>query len=591
MVGRGSLLWTFFPPIVVVLITTLALVTGFSGRAIRGFFLRQTAAELEEIARVTSGPLRLPLERGDDEGVRALCADFAAKSGKRLTIILADGRVVADSDEDPDLMDNHADRPEVVAALASGFGRSTRYSATLGHQRMYVAVGIPASLPRYVVRASLSLESLDGLMTDVYRKIALTGLILTCLAALTSFLLARKLSRGLNQLQNGAEAFADGRLEGRLTADETAEIAAVAEAMNRMAGQLAERFATIVKQRNESDAVLSSMVEGVLAVDTDENVIGLNNAGGRLLGQDPARAQYRSIQEIGRNTGLTRLVQDVLAGQSPLERDIMLNGTSDLWVQVHATALIGQDDAPIGALLVMNDVTRLRRLETMRRDFVANVSHELKTPITSIKGFVETIIEDPPSDPGELERFLRIINNQADRLDAIITDLLALSRLEKDTDSGGIETHPLPLNAVLERVVRDLNNLRPEQAARITLACEGAPRAPVNAPLLEQAIGNLLGNALKYSPETATVHVTCGATEHEVMISVRDCGPGIAAEHLPRLFERFYRVDKARSRRMGGTGLGLAIVKHIAQAHKGRVAVESQVGVGSTFTIILPREE
>ena len=591
MTGRGSLLWTFFPPIVVTLITTLVLVTGFSGRAMRHFFLDRTAGELENLAQVTVDRFAPSVEAGALDQVNELCRKIGSRSGLRLTVVLADGTVAGDSDEDPSLMDNHGQRPEIVAALAGQVGRSTRYSSTLDHQRMYVAVGHLEGSAPYVVRTSVSLASLGSVMAEVYRNIALTGLVLTLLAALTSFLLSRKLSRGLRQLQAGAEAFAGGDLSGRLMVADTSEIASVAEAMNRMAGQLTERFETIVQQRKESEAVLSSMVEGVLAVDREQRVIGLNRAGGRLLGQDPDLVANRSIQEIGRNTRLTQLAQDVLAGRGPLERDIRLGPDNDRWLQVQATGLIDPEGEPIGALLVLNDVTRLRRLETMRRDFVANVSHELKTPITSIKGFVETLIEDPPADQAELGRFLQIINKQADRLDSIITDLLALSRLEQDTDTGGIETHSLSLTSVLERVLRDMQNLRPEQAARITMDCPADSRALINAPLVEQAVTNLLGNALKYSPPASRVTLRCRELPREVAISVTDEGPGIAAEHLPRLFERFYRVDKARSRQMGGTGLGLAIVKHIAQAHRGRIDVTSEVGVGSVFTLYLPRED
>ncbi len=591
MSRRGSLLGTFFPPLAVTLIVTLVLVTGFSGRALRQFFLDRTGTELENLALVSASLFDSPVGDRDDRAVQELCRAIGKTTGTRLTVILDDGTVIGDSAEDPALMDNHAARPEIVAARQGRIGRSTRYSPTLDQRRMYVAVARDAAGTRYVVRTSVSLAALAAIMSDVYRKIALAGLVLTLLAGLTSYLLSRKLSRSLQQLQSGAEAFARGDLDDRLQTADTTEIACVADAMNRMASQLTDRFDTIVKQRNESEAVLSSMVEGVMAVDDREQVIGLNRAGGQLLGQDPAAVVNRSVQEVGRNSGLTRLVRDALAGHGPLEADIRLGVDQERWLQVHATGLIGADGHPIGALLVMNDVTRLRHLENMRRDFVANVSHELKTPITSIKGFVETLLEDPPDDRDEQERFLRIINKQADRLDAIITDLLALSRLEQTTGDGGLESHCQPVQPVLERVLRDLANLRPDSAARVTLNCPADLTAAINAPLIEQAVNNLLDNALKYSPDDSPVSVRCCAAGDEVAVSVTDLGPGIPAEHLPRLFERFYRVDKARSRQMGGTGLGLAICKHIAQAHRGRIAVTSDVGRGSTFTMYLPRQE
>jgi two-component system phosphate regulon sensor histidine kinase PhoR len=395
------------------------------------------------------------------------------------------------------------------------------------------------------------------------------------------------LSRSLRRLQDGAEAFTAGDLDQRLFVADTTEIAAVAEAMNHMARQLGDRIGTIESQRNELESVLSSMVEGVLAVDLQENVISLNLAGAKLLNQDQTLALGRSIQEVGRHPQLTRMAQEVLAGGGPIERDIRLGTATDRWIQIHATGLVGEGDNPIGALVVMNDITRIRRLESMRRDFVANVSHELKTPITSIKGYVETLIENPPADQVDFDRFLGIINRQADRLNSIISDLLSLSRLEFN---GGIERQSLPLGPVLERILRDLVNRRPEVEKIVTLSLDGGQRAEINLPLFEQAVSNLLDNALKYSPAGSPVTLSCGKEGDEIYIKVRDTGPGIGAEHLPRLFERFYRVDKARSRQMGGTGLGLAIVKHITQAHRGRVTVTSELGVGSTFSLILPLE-
>ncbi|MBE0564560.1 MAG: PAS domain-containing protein [Krumholzibacteria bacterium] len=588
---RRSLLWTFFPPVLAVLVLSLVLVTGFAGQAVRAFLVRDTGANLEHAARLTVSTFAVALAAGDEAQVQETCRRYHAMTGMRFTVILADGRVAGDSLEDPGRMDNHADRPEFAAALAGQAGHGRRYSTTLDHQRLYCAVAAAGGdgTP-FVVRTSVSESSLAEVMRGALGRIALAGLVLALLAGVTAYLLSRRLRNALARLQAGAEAFARGDLGQRTREADSAEIAALADAMNRMADQLGRRIETIDAQRRELEAVMSSMIEGVIAVDLDETVISMNEVAARLLGQMPPRAVGRSIQEAARDPDLTAMVQQALSSGATVERDVRLGDRAEICVQATATDLRDGEGALIGALLVLNDVTRLRRLEIMRRDFVANVSHELRTPITSIKGFVETLLDHPPADPAETRRFMGIISRQADRLDAIISDLLALSRLEKDTESGGIERVELPVRPLLERLLRDLAARDADGAARLSLDCGGEVRAACNAALLEQAVGNLVDNALKYSQPGSPVVITCTTGPETVSIAVNDRGPGIAAEHLPRVFERFYRVDKARSRTMGGTGLGLAIVKHIAQAHRGHVTAASEVGKGSTFTINLPRE-
>ena len=507
---RGTLIWTLFPPLLVILVLSLALVTGFAGRSMRQFFLDRTQHELRNLA-VFSGPRFQPLvAAGDEQAIQDLCRRLGDTADIRITVILPDGRVVGDSDEQPAAMDNHADRPEIAQALAGKTGSSTRFSATLDHLRMYVAVPQGGAgdrgPPLFVTRTSISLGSLAELIRGVYLKIGLAGLLLALLAGITSYLLSRSLSRALGRLQDGAEAYASGDLSQQVYVSDTTEISAVADAMNHMARQLDDRISTIDSPRTELEAVLSSMVEGVLAVDEEENLISLNEAAAELLGQDRNTALGRSIQEIGRNPDLTSLAQQVLAGGGPLEKDIRLGAATDRWIQIHATGLVQEGDLPMGALLVMNDITRIRRLENMRRDFVANVSHELKTPITSIQGYVETLIETPPTDREGAARVLEIIHRQADRLTAIITDLLSLSRLEFN---GGIELRDLPLNSVLDRVVRDLANRHPQAANDVHLDCRGTFRARINAPLIEQAVANLLDNAVKYSPAGRPITLAC----------------------------------------------------------------------------------
>jgi two-component system phosphate regulon sensor histidine kinase PhoR len=324
------------------------------------------------------------------------------------------------------------------------------------------------------------------------------------------------------------------------------------------------------------------MVEGVLAIDAEQRVLRMNQAASELLGVDAARAEGRILPEVVRNTDLQRLLTEVLASRQPAEGDVALRDRDQRMLYVHGTVLDDVRPGESGALLVLHDVTELRKLERMRRDFVANVSHELKTPVTSIQGFVETLLDGAVNDPQERDRFLRIVAAQTDRLSAIIDDLLTLARVEQ---GAKVVLSPGPVAAVLEAAVTTCKLMAEEMNVSLQWTCPPDLQATMNPSLLEQAVVNLIDNAVKYSAAGQTVRVEAGRADGEVFIRVIDQGCGIGSEHLPRIFERFYRVDKARSRKLGGTGLGLAIVKHIVQLHGGQVTVDSAPGRGSTFTV------
>lgn len=588
MRGR-KLVWQLYPSYLLITLVSLLALGWYASRSLREFYLTRTAVNLEVRARFLEDRVLEGLACADTGYINVLCREYGRKGETRITVILPSGRVVGDSDEQPMRMDDHDDRPEIIEALAGRTGTSIRFSHTLQKEMMYLALPVEfEGRPAGVLRVSVPLTAIDRTLATAYKKIALGGLVAALLAAVMSLLISRWISRPLEELKDGAERFAQGELEHKLSVPKITEIGALAEAMNQMAARLDNRIHTVQRQRNELKALLSSMNEGVLAVDTEERIISVNQAAGRLLEIDPVESQGRSIQEVVRNSDLQQFVKTALASRDPVESEITLYYGDEKSLQANGTLLRGIEGQHTGIIVVLNDVTRIKRLENIRREFVANVSHELKTPVTSIKGFVETLLDGAMRDPINLERFLGIIAKQASRLEAIIEDILSLSRLEQEAEKMEIPLEEGPLENLLNAAIQSCSIKAGKKNITVELECPSDLSAKINAQLLEQAVVNLIDNAVKYSGPERPVLIEARHTGNEVIISVTDHGCGIEAQHLPRLFERFYRVEKARSRELGGTGLGLAIVKHIAQVHGGSVEVDSTPGQGSIFSIHLP---
>ncbi len=586
---RKRLLWQLFPSYLVVILLSLVAATWYASNTARQFFWDQTSEALETRAKSLQWYVATDAPASDPARADALCKEMEKATGDRITIILPTGKVIGDSDHDPATMENHGDRFEVQEALAGKVGRHVRESPTLQVPMMYVAVSTTdREGNRLVIRAARPLSHISGAIRDLELRIAFAGIIIALAAAAISLWVSRRIARPIEEVKRGVARLAAGELGYRLAVPSADEIASLAEMLNEMAGQLADRMRLIATQRNEQEAVFASMTEGVLAVDTHERVLRMNRSAGKFLNIDPAAAQGKPLLEIIRNMELKEFVARALKSGEPTEGEIHLRQDGEQWLQAHGATLQDAAGQRLGALVVLNDVTRIRRLEGFRREFVANVSHELRTPITSIKGFVETLLDGAIREPESAEKFLAIIARQAERMNAIIGDLLLLSRLEQDGDAVTLQAADVPVCGILEGAVQ---LCRPKAEARqisISARCEEGLRARVNAALIEQAVANLLDNAVKYSEPGRAVRVEAVQRGGRVAVVVQDEGCGIAPEHLSRIFERFYRVDKGRSRDLGGTGLGLAIVKHIVQAHGGSVAVESTPGKGSTFTLSLP---
>ncbi len=585
------MVWYIFPWYLIIIVLSLAVVMVYATRAVNEFHFTRTSEDLEARAALFAATLSERIG-GPYSVIDGLCKDLGAETGTRLTVILADGRVIGDSDGNPDEMENHGDRPEFIRSLTGATGSSIRYSDTIRKRFMYVAV--PLRIDGRIaaaVRASMPLTALDESLHSMHLRIMISGILVAIAAGAVSMLVARRISRPVEEIKRGVVHFASNDLSYRLPVHGLEEIGDLAVVINEMAGRLEDRIETVERQRNEQEAVFAGMVEGLIVVDENEMIVKINPAASSFLGIEIKDAAGRPIQEVVRNPYLQKFLAKTLASSAAIEEDFTLrDGRGELYVQAHGVKLLRQDGGLRGGVIVLNNVTRLRKLENLRRDFVANVSHELRTPITSIKGFVETLLDGALHDPVDSKQFLNIISRQADRMDNIIEDLLLLSGIENGLDSGRVSIDKVKITDIIRDAVEVCDYKAKEKKIRIAIECAPDIEARVNEPLLEQAVINLLDNAIKYSNEGGEIGIDVSRHDDGVTIEVRDRGCGIDEEDIPRLFERFYRVDKARSRKLGGTGLGLAIVKHIVQAHGGSVTVSSIPAKGSTFTLHLPNE-
>jgi len=582
---KRTLFLQLFIPYLAIIILVLIIGTIYSTLFISNFYNNLMSEELEIQAKLINDQML------EIKNVDSLCKQIGKISGRRVTVILPDGKVIGDSLEDPSTMDNHADRTEFIDALDIGIGKEIRYSYTIKEDFLYVAIPVKHSGEVvFVLRLSMSFARIHPLLRVLWLRIIFGGLLISVFAAFVSLFIFKRLKRKIETLRTGTNRFRQGDASLRLCVEDPLEIANLADSINSMGYQLNEQIKTITRQKSEQEAILSSMIEGVIAIDSKEHVLSIYKAASEMLGIDGESAKGKSIQEVIRNLSLQKFVQLTLSKSTPVEDFITIHQDSiERHIQANGAVFRDGSGKVIGAVIVLNDITHLKRLENIRKDFVANVSHELRTPITSIKGFVETLSDGAIKNPDDAKHFLSIISSQVDRLGNIIEDLLTLSKIEQETEKSIIPIEISDLKPVIENAVKDVALKAEEKSINIEINCDDGIRAKINSALLEQALVNLLDNAIKYSETEGVIKIIIENSLNEIRIHVKDSGPGIEEQHLSRLFERFYRIDKGRSRKLGGTGLGLAIVKHIMIAQGGQVTVQSKVGYGSIFTLHIPR--
>ncbi len=581
---RRSLFLWIFPPYLIAVVLSAAAFTLFAANASTDFFYDLSSIKMRETARLARNALSPHLDEailaGKISPLVTAARELTSNTSVRVTVIDSSGQVIVDTVAKPDAMDIHLDREEVREAFGSGWGSAMRRSASTGITTTYEALSVRLSDGTdAIVRVAMPLSAIDERRTALVFEVAFFGLCVTILVSILAIYLTRRISAPIRRIDAAARAFSSGSFDTRIKEEGPREVASLATVLNRMALQLDERIRTTNEQASRLAGILNGMTEAVAVVDSRLSVISSNVAFSKIFGGKAAG----DLLAVTRSTEIHDFMRTALATPGPLESTITLYGDKPLRLRVASSPIEGGK-----AILVITDLTKLYRLETVRRDFTTNVSHELKTPITSLKAALETIRDGGCKDPEQCSRFIEIASRGADRLESILRDLLSLARIEEDENGTGIDKETVSLDAIVDAALAEI--AAKAGPAGVTLTRTGERGLTINAHegLVRQAIVNLLDNAVKYAAEGKIAELNVSVDQGFAAITVRDQGPGIPERDRPRLFERFYRVDKARSRETGGTGLGLSIVKHIAVAHGGSVSLESAEGKGSTFGFTLP---
>jgi len=587
---RLNLFWKLALAFLALLLVALLGADYSAERVLRRDYERTGLEQLEAVARIgqsrapvlTSIP---PAKPEEITGLQTWVGEMAA-SGARITVITAQGFVLADSQSDPQTMENHAGRPELKDALANGSGHSIRHSVTINRDLLYYAVRQPTAAGQPVLlRFALPLSSVTSVLMEFRESLWLASLLILGVIGGATLLVSKQFTNRVDRLTAFSKRVAEGDFQAEPSGSSGDALDSLGSSLNQTAARLDQTIRTLTEERNLSSAILGSMVEGVAVVNVSERVLFSNPSFASILGLGSPPQPGSGLVEVVRQTELIEAVRKVLAGESRVESEIV-TGTLRQHFFAATVAAVRTTQAN-GAVVVLHDITDLRKLERVRRDFVANVSHEFRTPLTAIQGFSETLLGGAINDPQNRDRFLSIILEHARRLARLTDDLLMLSKM--DADRLELELRRLPVEQLVSGCVETAQPRAVEKDLRLSVNLgKKLPDIAGDRRRLTEVLQNLLDNAIQYTPSGGQIMVSAESGNREVVFTVSDTGIGIPQADQPRIFERFYRVDVARSREVGGTGLGLSIAKHLMEAHGGRLWVESEVGHGSQFHFSVP---
>ncbi|ENI9090057.1 two-component system histidine kinase PnpS [Listeria monocytogenes] len=571
----------------------MVIVGVFSGELMKSTYLNMKESQLEDDAKIllqTTNMENLDLDK-DAATIQKSLDPLGEDIDARITVIDSEGDVVADTKKDPEKLDNHMNRPEVTDILKKGesVGISIRESDSLGYSMLYVAVPVKhQGKTDGVLRISISLESVDAAVAKLWGNLALIfGIALVIIAAISVFI-ARKITRPVREIIEVSTDLANHKYDSRIHGKISGELQDLSISVNTLAESLETQMFEIKQNEQRLNAIVQNLVSGVMLINVDKQVIMTNRTMYQILGETEITG--KPFYEVIKSFALSQLIEGTFETKTIQQKEIILYFPREMILDASVSPILGENGEITGIILLLHDITQIRHLENVRSEFVTNVSHELKTPVTALKGFAETLLDGAMYDEVLLKKFLTIIKEESDRLHRLIMDILALSRIEQNPVAENVEL--VDVDEVIEQSARTIFEMATEKNIRVTIPEKTSASVMIETDRdkLQQIIINLLSNAINYTPVDGKVEVKLIEQEAEVIIEVTDNGIGIPANDIDRVFERFYRVDKARSRHSGGTGLGLSIVKHLVENCGGRIEVESQEEVGSTFRVTLPKK-
>ncbi|MBC1933825.1 two-component system histidine kinase PnpS [Listeria seeligeri] len=565
----------------------------FSGELMKSTYLNMKENQLEDDAKIllqTTNIEHLNLDQ-DAAEIQKTLDPLSDEIDARITVIDSQGDVVADTKKDPENLDNHMNRPEVADILEKGenVGISIRESDSLGYSMLYVAVPVKhQNKTDGVLRISISLESVDTAVAKLWGNLALIfGIALIIIAGISVFI-ARKITKPVREIIEVSTDLANHKYDSRIHGKVSGELQDLSISVNMLAESLETQMFEIKQNEQRLNAIVQNLVSGVMLINADKQVIMTNRTMYQILGETEITG--KPFYEVIKSFALSQLIDATFETKTMQQKEIILYFPREMILDASVSPILAEDGEITGIILLLHDITQIRHLENVRSEFVTNVSHELKTPVTALKGFAETLLDGAMYDEALLKKFLTIIKEESDRLHRLIMDILALSRIEQNPVTENVGT--VDVDDVIDQSVRTIFELATEKNIQVSAPEKTIPPVIIetNRDQLQQILINLLSNAINYTPVDGKVEVKLMERESEVFIEVTDNGIGIPAKDIDRVFERFYRVDKARSRHSGGTGLGLSIVKHLVENCGGRIEVESQEEVGSTFRVTLPKK-